>query len=324
MLLDLPEVQAIDAEASGWMKRGIGLLARGGDAAGALICFDRALELRSRLPFETEPRLRFGLAACWLNRADAIMRLQDAAQIPVAIDAFDEALVLLRDLPLDEDPRFARRLAIAHQNRGLALRVHEGSAAAETAIAAFTDALAILDSVQGSAIPDRDYLRAAVWTNLAQARRLEEMPGSMALSRDAAHLAIALVANRESDDVDAAEVGLKARHLLCQLAAAHLSEVVDEAMADEVHDATDLVDDGLGLVRQWERKGVSRFRGIACDLFRFGARLFAAFQPHFLHEFVEENLDPGLSSQAYVESAGMRAVAAEIFPAAAPRAGDGL
>ena len=37
-----------------------------------------------------------------------------------------------------------------------------------------------------------------------------------------------------------------------------------------------LADDGLVLARRWEQKGVARFRGIAYDLFRFGARVYAS------------------------------------------------
>ena len=56
-----------------------------------------------------------------------------------------------------------------------------------------------------------------------------------------------------------------------------------------VHDATDLADEGLALVREWERRGVGRFRKLASDLFRFGARVYAHYQPHFLEEFLREH-----------------------------------
>jgi len=82
-------------------------------------------------------------------------------------------------------------------------------------------------------------------------------------------------------------------------------------MSDDVHEATDLADEGLGLVREWEQKGVSRFRAIACDLFRFGARVYAMYQPHFLEEFIHENRDPAHSSPGYVNSAEMRAATSE-------------
>src|SRR5262245_47488499 len=105
------------------MKRGLRLVGAGNPDAivEALRCFDDALERRRRLPIDAVPVLRYGLAACWLNRADALMRL---GEVPLALGAFDEAIVLLRTLPLEDDPRFARRLAIACHNRGLALHAH--------------------------------------------------------------------------------------------------------------------------------------------------------------------------------------------------------
>jgi hypothetical protein len=82
---------------------------------------------------------------------------------------------------------------------------------------------------------------------------------------------------------------------------------------EDVHEATDVADEALELARHWERQGVSRFRPIAYDLFRFGARLYAVYQPQFLDEFVADNLDPARSSADYVESAEMQAAAHEAF-----------
>jgi hypothetical protein len=308
------EVQAINAQASVLMKRGIRLLSDGQpDAvAEALICFDRALELRSGLPIHSDPVLGYGLAACWLNRADALVRLGDPAQFPAALRAYDEGIGVMRGLPLAEDARFPRRLAIAHQNRGLALHA-QGLTGVANAIVAFTEAIAILDHDQAALIPDRQYLLAAVWMNLANARASEATEESEVLARSAAQRAIALVTDVEVNDADAAEVGLKARHVLCQTIAGRLSQTAasHEPMPDDVHQATDAVDDGLALARRWEQKGVARFRGVAYDLFRFGARVYARYQPQFLNEFVLENMDPGRSSSDYVGSAEMRSAAQE-------------
>ena len=76
-------------------------------------------------------------------------------------------------------------------------------------------------------------------------------------------------------------------------------------MPEDVHEATDAVDDGLALVRSWEQRGVRCFRPLAFDLFRFGARVYARYQPQFLEEFIDDNLNPALSSAGYVESPEM-------------------
>jgi hypothetical protein len=315
------EVEAINAAASVLMKRGIQLMgdARSDSIRDALACFDEALAMRSKLPMEGNPILRFGLAACWLNRADALTRMGDAAQISAALSAYDEGIGLLLLLPLDQDPRFPRRLAIAHQNRGLTLQ-RQGPAFSSEAIAAFTDAISVLSRPHAALIPDRGYLLAAIWVNLADAFSLEGSAESESSAQDAARRAMALVAELEETDADAAEVGLKARHAVCRTLATRLSRITsDEKTSDEVHETTDIVDDGLGLVRRWEQKGVVRFRAIAYDLFRFGARFYARFQPQFLNEFVLDNIDPAKSSPGYVKSREMRAAAREAFALSPPK-----
>ncbi|MBZ5636524.1 MAG: hypothetical protein LAO55_25655 [Acidobacteriia bacterium] len=308
------EIQTINAQASTLMKRGIRLMSEThpGAVSEALKCFDEALELRRRLPIETASLLRFGLAACWLNRADALIRLGDAGGVSLALHAFDQGIDLLRGLALSEDVRFPRRLAIAHQNHGLALQ-SQGGASASKAIAAFTDSIAVLEGDHATLISDRQYLLAAVWMNLANARASEPSPESGPLARAAALRAITLIADLEVNDADAAEVGLKARHVLCKTLAARLSlpAASGETMPADVHEATDIVDDGLVIARQWEKQGVARFRDLACDLFRFGARVYARYQPQFLHEFVRDNIDPAQSSISYVESAEMFSAASE-------------
>ena len=119
-------------------------------------------------------------------------------------------------------------------------------------------------------------------------------------------------ASKRTGKPDAAEVGLRARHVLCQALSTRLSRsTADKAIPDDVHSATDIVDDGLFLVRRWEQKGEPRFRDVAYDLFRFGARVYGRYQPQFLNEFVYDNIDPGQSSPGYVASAEMRSAALE-------------
>ena len=308
------DVKAIDAEASVLMKRGIGLMssAQPADITEALACFDRALDKRRALPIDDFPLLRYGLAACWLNRADALTRLDRGAQLAAALQSYDEGILLLLRLPLEEDPRFPRRLAMAHHNRGLSLLAQPAGDFAD-AVIAFSEAIAVLEHDQSALIPDRQYLLAVVWMNLANARAARTTSESAVLARDAARRAMALAESLEVDDADAAEAGLKARHILCQTIASRLSQpaALGAAMPDDVHEATDVADDGLHLVQRWEQKGVARFRGIAYDLFRFGARVYARYQPQFLDEFVRDHLDPARSSLSYVESAEMQSAARE-------------
>ena len=108
-----------------------------------------------------------------------------------------------------------------------------------------------------------------------------------------------------------AGAGLQARHELCRLCAHGLSQAGDEEMPRDVHEATDAVDEGLELVRSWEQRGVPFFRPFALDLFRFGARVYARYQPQFLDEFIADNMNPDASSAGYVESPEMVMAAQE-------------
>lgn len=267
--MDPSDVSAIDAQASVLMKRGIALMAEDRPAAAseALACFDEALDLRVGLPLDQSPVLRYGLAACWLNRADALMRLGGGPQVAEALRSCGEAITELRRLPLEDDPRFSRRLAMAHHNRGMFLMV-QGAGPADV-VAAFEESIAMLEHEHAARIDDRRQLLAVAWMNLANVQASVGTGELSSQARASAIHAIELVEAAEAEDVTAAEVGLNARHALCRTYAGRLGSMggtVGE-MPDDVHEATDAVDDGLALVRRWEQKGVGRFRRVAADLF---------------------------------------------------------
>ena len=317
-------LHALMTDASALMKRGLRCL--GDDqvdgVAQALDCFDRALDLRRRLPLDEVPVFRYDLAACLLNRADALVRLGGGARIAAALQAFDEAIAWLRSLPLDEDARYPRRLAIAYQNRGMALEAWtrvsdrvEGERRVEggSAVASFAEAIDVLQRY-GARVADRDYMLGAIWMNLANTRIAEATDDARAAARDAARQAIALVQRLETEDAAAAEVGLKARHVLCRALAVDglVRAAAGAPVGDDVHEATDLVDEALSLVRAWEQREVTGFRLIARDMFRFGAYVYARRQPQFFHEFVRDHLDPARWPRAYLESPEIRSAVQDI------------
>jgi hypothetical protein len=304
------EIEATDARASLFMQEGIRLMQSGNNVDAALLQFDHALELRRRLPTEV-PAHAYGLAACWLNRAEALTSLGPEYH-PLALDAYDEALVLLRKLPLGADARFSRRLALAHQNRALVLAAQNPPEKAE-AIGSLLDAIGVLDHAEAMEAPERDYLLAVVWMNLANIQASEATIVSDFEAQVGARRALALVKAQEHEDAAAAETGLKARHVLCHIVARRLSvQAARETVLEDVYDATDLADEGLSLVREWEQRGVDRFRNLASDLFRFGARVYAYYQPHFLQEFLSEQLDAQQPGHSYVQSREMQDAAREI------------
>jgi hypothetical protein len=229
------------------------------------------------------------------------MRSTDAAHLDEALRANDEALALLETLPLDDDARFVERLTIARVDRGLLL---ERLGRSEEAALVFDSAVALLDSPVAAGVPERSCLLAVACANLANACASRGTSDPAASARDAARRALDAIVSDEEADAGAAEAGLLARHVLCRLIATTLARGDGRVspIPDEVHEGTDLVDEALSIVRAWEQQGVTRFRPLARDFLAFGARLYARYQPQFLHEFLEETLDPARSSPAFVGS----------------------
>ena len=302
------EVENINAEASVLMKRGIAFLEEPRREApiDALHCFDEALELRRRVPADHSPWQAYLLAACLLNRADALVRMNDVGPVAAALASYDEGVAVLRRLPLSEDPLYPRRLALGLQNRGLALQARGRDGDADLAAASFAEALAVLHEEHSNGIEDRAYVCAVVWLNLASLHAMQASEPAHAAARDAAMRTLESVASLEATDPNAASAGLQARHVLCRVCAHTLSQAGDSLeMPPDVHEATDAVDDGLELIRTWEQRGFPYFRPFAVDLFRFGARVYAHYQPQFLDEFIEDNMNAAASSPEYVQSAEM-------------------
>jgi hypothetical protein len=308
------EVETINTEASELMHRGMAFMEepRREAAIDALHCFDEALDLRRRIPAGHSPMQGYLLAACLLNRGDALVRMGDVGPVATALASYDEAIDVLRQLPLAEDSRYPRRLALGLQNRGLAFQTRGREGDAELAAASFTEALAVLDRDYSEGIEDRQYIRAVVWLNLANLHAMLSSAEAHASAREAAGRALEVVADLETTDPNAAAVGLQARHVLCRICAHGLSQAADDGeMPDDVHHATDAVDEGLEIVRTWEQRGFPHFRPFAFDLFRFGARVYARYQPQFLDEFIDDNMNAEASSASYVESPEMTMAAQE-------------
>ena len=301
------EVEEINAQASVLMKRGIAFLEEQRREApiDALHCFDEALELRRRIPADHSPFQVYLLAACLFNRADALARMGDVGPTAAALASYDEGIAALQRIPLGENPLFPRRLALGLQNRGLALKARGREGDADLAEASFGNALAVLDEEYAGRIEDLAYLRGVMWLNLANLRAMRESDGAYESARDAAMRALESVSGLEEQDPNVAAAGLQARHVLCRICAQGLSRASDDEMPDDVHEATDAVDDGLEIVRSWEQRGVPFFRPLAFDLFRFGARVYARYQPQFLDEFIADNMNAETSSQDYVGSPEM-------------------
>jgi hypothetical protein len=306
-----PEIR--NAMASGWMKRGIALLNENTTASltSSLHWFEGAIELRRTLPLDENSWYRYVLAAGWMNRGDVLTRLGSPENLAEAVHSFDQALALLRTLELESNPLFRKRLALAWMNRGLALQEQGTSVSLRAALASFDEAITVLSDPPALEFAENRPILACALANRGNAL-LEITPPAPALARESAEQALALIAPAEGQEILAAETGLKARHILCRAIAMQLADRTSATAPDDlVAAATDAVDDGMKLARNWEARGERRFRDLAGELFRFGAHAYQMHQSHFLTEFLLENLDPSHSRDAFPGEPKMHRAAGE-------------
>ncbi len=306
---------AMDALANRHLLRGLTLLESKSpaDLQEAVQWFDSAIALRRQLPLAANPWFRYGLIAGYLNRGDAFARLGSTEDLAAAVAAFDEGLLHLRELPMRESPLFVKRLAIAWLNRGIALSKQRLPGTLEAATESFSEAIAAARNYLVLAPEDGRVLLASAWFNRANVLIQFDSPRAEA-ARSAAIESLKLAGVFEHQDAVAAEIGFRTRHVLCQ-ALAHLvaQDLKGNTASRDVwwHEATDAVDSGMALARHWEARGAEQFRDAATALFRFGCRVYQLHQPHFLTEFLLENLDPEQSPNALVADAALQASAAE-------------
>jgi hypothetical protein len=306
-----PEIR--NAMASGWMKRGIALLNENNTASltASLHWFEGAIELRLTLPLQENSWYRYVLAAGWMNRGDVLTRLGSTENLAEAVRSYDEALTLLRTLELESNPLFRKRLALAWMNRGLTLQEQGTSVSLRAALASLNEAIAVLRDPLALEFPEYRPILACGLTNRGSAL-LRITPPAPDLARESVDRALALIAPAEEQEILAAETGLKARHILCRAIASQLANRESKIPPEDlVAAATDAVDDGMKLARNWEARGEHRFRDLAGELFRFGARAYQMHQLHFLTEFLLENLDPSHSHDAFPADPKMLAAAGE-------------
>lgn len=310
----LARAQKLDADANTHLLQGLALLEANtpGSLRDAVECCNAAIALRKQLPLATHPWYRYGLIAGWLNRGDALTRLGTPAQLLEALHSFDEGLRELRQLPMHESPLFVQRLAIAWLNRGVALLAFDTARTTTEAAANFAEAIAAAKNFARQSPAEGRRLLAGAWVNRSNALiRLD--PPNAAAAHAAAKETLALTATDEKADVSAAAITFKALHVLCQATAEQLAktEVSSPARAELLAEATDAVDRGLALARHWQACGETRFNRAMTDLFRFGCRAFQLHQPHFLTEFLLENLDPTKTDATFAQQLSLHECAAE-------------
>jgi tetratricopeptide (TPR) repeat protein len=275
----------------------------------AITLFEKSIALRKDLPRDMNNVL-WGLAAGWMNRGDALTRLRKEGTLPEAVKSYDEALACLQELGGYDHPPFVVRLAVAWMNRGHSLMAMETPEGIAKAIQSFESAMHVMQRH-----PNQDAVECCATLGCAimchAAARMEQGPEHADEVAEEARGAIALVLTHEKEDLLSTEVSIKSRHLLCRTLATKLDRTPPDAPeVDEwITEVTDTVDEGMALERHWEQRGLTGFRLMAVELFRFGIRVFFIRQPHFLAEFILECLDPERSAGAPVTSEEMHHLA---------------
>ncbi len=250
----------------------------------ALRHYDEAIaRLREHRAVDPEARRQLGVA--WMNRGNALQKQNDAA---LAVAAYDEAIALLQELPPTHEHR--NHLGAAWLNRGHALIGNVNTARPEEAVTAFEKAIAILSALPCAENPAYALNLAGAWTNLGHTQIVK----APSRARAAAGSALALVRSQKVDALLFAEMDLRARRMLV-LALGELLRVAEAARAPLdalASEAGDAIDEGLATARLWDARGFAQLRPLALRLFRLGMQLYGRHQPHFLAEFILENIDP--------------------------------
>jgi hypothetical protein len=232
-----------------------------------------------------------------MNRGNALQKNGSSPGPREAVRSYEEAIAIFETLPIETEPAFRNHLGAAWMNRGHALIIVEDPAAADS----FERAVAQLRQLPLDSDPFYRLNLAGAWTNLAHVLLAPASLNAAERSRAAARNALASLAGVEQAHEEFAAMSLRARRaqvmaLGTLLAAAGQTR---ESITDLAGEATDVIEGGLAIAREFERRGVTQLRPLAVRLFRLGSQLYCAYQPHFLGEFLLETLGaPALAADA--------------------------
>lgn len=293
-----------------WLHRGQSFEATGTDETliQAVACYDEAIALlQPHSRGDASHRRR--LAIAWMNRGNALQKQAVPAKVQAAVQAYDEAIGLLQTVLPNATGDVANNLGAAWLNRGHALLQLADASCHSEAIRSLEQAVDIFIRLPvDTSIAHRLNL-AGAQTNLAHALLDTLAENRWLQAHAAAESALQLTAGHEQCRVGFAEIGLKARRVLCEIIGQWLLVCEPARTEGLVARASDVVDAGMALARRWEALDVSVFRPLATRLFRFGAAFYRRHQPHFLADFILENLAPRHAAGACPADAEWRDIA---------------
>jgi len=263
-------------ESTRWMVAGLESMGRE-EWQRALGHFESAVVLRERLPWRSDPESAWMLAAAWINRGDALLRLNQPELIEEAVISFDRVIEAMTHVPLERNPAFAERLALAWINRGTACGDRGDT---EGALAGYSEAEKIISEREAHMTAELRFMEAMLRTNRAKVL----MAATRAVEAwEDVRLAIRILRNFGTSP-QVVTAAIKARCIQCRALSMLLEEPGGaERVGDWIAEATDSAEEALALVR------ISGHRDEwVADLVRYGAKIYQACQPHFLGEFLAE------------------------------------
>lgn len=255
-------------------------------------CFRQSIVLLEELPWKDNPRYRHQLAATWLNLGNAYSR-QSNPQKPEqrTVDAYEKALEIIEALD-KEETAIGALVASIRASLGRALMWSAQQEHLNLAIASFDETIRTLAGIKEKKDP-----RLVIEMGSAHANRANlfsrAQPNQQTIQEtiNSSEFALKIATPNEKTHLVAAEISLSARRSYCHAFGMLIGNQPAEKQA-ELHDkASDLLEDGLKLVAHWEQKGAQGLRQSAQHLFHLGCAFYCTQQPHFLPEFIKENLD---------------------------------
>ncbi len=289
-----------------WTCRGLALLSSPDPAElhEAIISFDEAIALRTASTSRSD---QWGLAAAWLNRADALARLGGADRLGEAIEAVTKGREALVDFDPDESPASRTRWALSWMKEGefsARLRSECAQDCGDRAIFCLEQAVVLLRAGAAAGAEESRRMLAAALANLSRTRLLLDRKGSPTGAEEARE-ALAWLGEAESSSPETAGLGATARIAF----ACHRESLPD---GDEgLLEITDFAEAGLAnlaAVRKTEDPSAVD-EGIVGELIRLGASAYLRAAPRFLADFLLEQLDPHHNEDHFADLAAAHEVA---------------
>ncbi|WP_404425750.1 hypothetical protein [Nibricoccus sp. IMCC34717] len=286
-------------EANVWMAQAQALAGLDGanrwrDAIAAL---DSAIALRREIAGGKHPEVNHAIAVAWTNRAEILARAGVAENQEEIVRSFREAIAIMQALPYQEHDGLRHQLASTLMNLGIAEQ--GGAEGVQRALARIEECIALVEGQNLVNSSEGRHLLACALLNRGGLKAALPGANPPEVVAAAAREVLALLNGHEDEQPQVSEVALRARIFLVRAGGDVLDRDPSKApTAEAVAELTDAVDDGLTLVKSWEKRGLAAFRPMAAELFIHGVQLYRKHQPQFLAEYAIETLDTARSPEA--------------------------